>query len=508
MKIPKAADMRYLDQYTIEKENINSIDLTERAAIAFCQWFEKNIDNGETINVFSGLRNNGGDALAIARLLSLKQYDVKVYVIRYSDKTSHDFEINYIRLKNLRSKVEIHEILEDNHIPKLLEEDVVIDGILGIGLNREAEGIIKAVIDSINESKTKKVSIDIPSGLHANKEPFSNQSIIHATYTVSFEYPKMAFLLDENEKYVGKWVLVSIGLAQSGLENIETPYYLLKFKDIKRLLKQRPKTAHKGAFGHALIIAGNRGKMGAAILAAQAALRTGLGLLTLYVPNCGYEIVQISVPESMCLTDKNENYWTQPLSGLTYTTLGIGVGIGTEPETTQAFIKTLKQIDKPIVLDADALNILANNREAFNYIPKNSILTPHYKELNRLTGEKSINSYKRLEALTELAKKWNVYIILKGAHSAIATPEGRIYFNTTGNPGMATAGSGDVLTGILTSLLCQRYSPLETVLLGVYLHGMTGDIVAQNGHQNTLIASDIINNLDKCFVKLSKSNTI
>ena len=498
MEILKAADIRFLDRYTIEHDNIKSIDLMERAANAFVKWFRKKFTPKSPLKIFAGIGNNGGDALAIARLL--KDYDLEVYIVRYSEQMSRDFEINYERLQN---QIPIKTISKPTDIPALNKEDIVIEGILGSGLRGQVEGIIAEVIETINRSKAKVIAIDIPSGLHSEQEPPPNQIIIEADWTVCFEYPKLAFMFDANQKYLGEWNLVDIGLSKAGLKRLNIPYNLLTFKDIAALLKKRSKITTKTDFGHALLIAGSYGMVGAAILAAQATLRTGIGLLSLHVPKIAYQVLQTAVPEAMCLTDDHKHYWTTPPTRLSYTTLGIGPGLGTNASTAQAFIQTLKQFDKPVVLDADALNLLAKEQTAFEHIPAKSILTPHKREFARLAQMSISSPYRELKIALKLAAEWQVYLVLKSTRTAIVTPDGEIYFNSTGNAGMATGGSGDVLTGILTGLLAQGYEPLNAALLGVYLHGLTGDIVRNQTHENSLIASDLVANLSQGFAALS-----
>jgi NAD(P)H-hydrate epimerase len=267
---------------------------------------------------------------------------------------------------------------------------------------------------------------------------------------------------------------------------------------IAKIVKTREKHSHKGTYGHSLIIAGSYGKIGAAVLASQACLRAGAGLLTTYIPKCGYEIVQISIPEAMCLTDENEHYISKLPDTTLYSSIGIGPGIGKNPVTktvTKTVIKQLfTSIKKPIVIDADALNILSENNKLLEILPKNSILTPHRKEFERLVGKcKTLTEC--FEKQKQFAKKHTCIVVLKEANTCICNQEGKLFFNTSGNPGMATAGSGDVLTGIITGLLAQNYQPLEAALIGVYFHGKAGNEALQFKSESSLIASDIIDAL-------------
>jgi NAD(P)H-hydrate epimerase len=409
---------------------------------------------------------------------------------------SDDSNINYQRLLPL---MQINSIREPAHIPRLSAGDITVDAIFGSGLNRPAEGIAAEVIDAINGSEATVVAVDIPSGLYVDSYN-SSQHIIKADYTVSFQLPKLSFLLPQNSRYVGEWHLTDIGLHPEGIKAAQATHFYITEDLIKGLVKKRDKYGHKGNFGHALIIAGSYGKMGAAQLAVKACLKTGVGLLTAYVPECGYQIMQMAVPEAMTLTDPDEKQISAIPSLEKFTTIGIGPGLGTDEATIKAITALLQEYTQPMVIDADGLNILAKKQELLKCLPPDSILTPHPKEFERLAGETS-NEYERLEVLEKFARHYQVVVVLKGAHSAIATPSGEVYFNSTGNPGMATGGTGDVLTGIITSLLAQKYAPAEAALLGVYFHGLAGDCAATEQGLNALTASDLISHLPQAFVQ-------
>ncbi|MFM7850436.1 MAG: NAD(P)H-hydrate dehydratase, partial [Flammeovirgaceae bacterium] len=373
--------------------------------------------------------------------------------------------------------------------------DIIIDAIFGSGLSRPASGVYAQVMNAINESKAKVVAVDVPSGLYVNKH--SSGDIVKAHYTVSFQLPKLAFLLPENEKYVGEWAVVDIGLSKDFVRNTNCDYFFVDKKSTGKLLKPRHRFSHKANYGHALLLAGSYGKIGACVLAARAALRAGVGLLTIGSPKCGYNILQTSVPEAMVQPDEADKYLSK-LSELNYQTVGVGPGIGKHPETAEVLKNLLSNFRQPMVLDADALNILAENSSLFSFVPKNSILTPHPKEFERLIGRWG-NDFERLEKQKQLSKQYHWVIVLKGANSSITSPRGEVFFNSTGNAGMATAGSGDVLTGILTALLAQGYESTEAAVLGVYLHGLAGDLAAYDIGQDSLMASDIITYLPQAF---------
>ena len=505
MKILSAEKIREADAATIKNESIASIDLMERASQQFTKAFiEIFHDKRPMVMVFAGPGNNGGDGLAVSRMLLEQGYKVKIFIVSKSDQYSEDFQVNAERLSKLTS---LAYIKKGEDIPPISEKVIVIDALFGSGLSRPVEGIFADVIDKINTSGATVVAVDIPSGLFSDQPvEAKNPSIIQATYTFSFQLPKLALLLPQSERYVGSWKILDIGLDQNFIANTTTDYQYVDREMIFGLIKKRRKFAHKGDFGKALLIAGSYGKMGAAVLSAQACMRTGVGLLTVHVPVCGYEIIQISIPEAMASIDKHQHYFTQlkPKVVDLYNTIGIGPGIGQEKATAEALAKLLRtsgRLNKPLVLDADALNLCSQDKLMLKLLPANTLLTPHPKEFERLSG-KAKNDFHRLELAQHFARRYKIHLILKGAYTATVTPEGKVYFNSTGNPGMATGGSGDVLTGILTSLIAQGYTPLNAALLGVYLHGLAGDLAAEKYGQQAIIASDIIAAIPTAYQQL------
>jgi hydroxyethylthiazole kinase-like uncharacterized protein yjeF len=499
MKILNVDQIRALDQATIEKEPIAPINLMERAALTFVDWLAEHFPVTTPIKVFCGLGNNGGDGLAIARLLLEREYAIEVCVVRYAPRESDDFMHNHRRLKLITETIRYIESGQD--IPALRHNEVVIDAILGSGLSRPADGIVQQVIEQINRSPATVISVDIASGLYTDKPNASTDVIIEPDYTVTFQLPKLAFMLPANGRYVGDWQFVDIRLHKRFIDKAPTPYYFTQAQDARLLLKKRNRYANKGTFGHALLLAGSYGKIGAAVLAAKACLRSGVGLLTVQVPQCGYTILQTAVPEAMCLPDSHQHVLTghpetstekaESPDPASYATVGIGPGIGKAPETLEMLKTLLNGLKKPMVIDADALNLLAENRELLKKLPPDSILTPHPKEFERLTN-KWDNDYQKLDMLRQFAQTYKVVVVLKGAHTAVATPGGDVHFNSTGNPGLSTGGTGDVLTGVLTALLAQGYDPIEAAVLGVYAHGLAGDRVAEQRGQTGMIASDVI----------------
>ncbi len=499
MKILLAPQIRALDQYTIQHEPIASIDLMERAAQAFTYWFTEHFpDVGRPIHIFCGPGNNGGDGLAVARLLHQRFYDVSVYLCQISPQTSADFRINRERLPAFDA-VSVKEIAEGEALPALPRGAIVIDAIFGSGLSRPVEGYWGGLLEWLNAQPVARVAIDIPSGLLADAP--STGVVFHADYTLSFEVPKLAFFFPENAETVGEWAVRSIGLHPEALAAAATPYHYLDEPMAAPLVKTRTKYGHKGTYGHALLIMGSYGKMGAAILASRACLRAGAGLVTAHIPRCGYEIMQISVPEAMASVDRHQYYLSElpPLD--TFTAIAAGCGLDGKKTTREALLELLQKAARPLVLDADALNILGKNQDWQRFIPAGSILTPHPREFERLFG-KTANSFERNALQRAKAQELGLYILLKGAHTCIATPQGDCYFNATGNPGMATGGSGDVLTGIIAGLLAQGYTSLEAALLGAFIHGLAGDIAAAALEHESLIAGDIIEHLGRAFQKL------
>ncbi len=490
LKILSTQQIRDWDQYTIKNEPISSIDLMERAAQTFVDWLVSKYRNTEdqTFQIICGTGNNGGDGLAIARLLYRKFYTVKVYLFPFSKKTSKDFDLNLGRLPS-RNAIPTERLDTDN-LPSFNPNDIIIDAIIGSGLSREVDGKIKQVIEYINQQENNKISVDIPSGLFADKH--TNGKAIQSNFTFCFELPKLAFFFPENYQYVGKWTFNTIGLLEGFYQGQSTNFYFLQADFIYSKIKKRGNFDHKGTYGHALLIMGSRGKMGAAVLAAKACLRSGAGLVTVHLPKAGELILQISIPEVMVSIDEQEHYNTNFPELSNYKTIGIGCGLGTQKPTVKMLGELLDNYEQPLVIDADALNIIAKKNDYLQKLPKDSILTPHPKEFERLFG-KTKNDFHRNELQRAQAQKLGVYIILKGAYTCIACPNGKCYFNSTGNNGMATAGSGDVLTGIITGLLTQGYNSEDAALLGVYLHGLAGDNAANSIGKSAMIASDIIN---------------
>lgn len=498
IRIPDTSFIRDSDLYTIDNEPIASIDLMERAADAFCRRLLSKLLPEQKVVVFAGPGNNGGDGLVIARLLSLQGFDVEVFVLP-AKKFSADFTINLRRLESIGIKVKVPG--SENELPATLGSDcIVIDALFGSGLNKTIDGFAAKLIDFINKQKAVVVSVDIPSGLFADTFTNPASAIVKADYTYTFEWPKRAFFIPENEFFVGSWELVPIGL-HADRHKEQVSFGLLTFDDIRPMLRNRPKFSHKGSFGHALLLAGSADKTGAAVLAAKACLRSGAGLVHVHLPRKAVVAMQSQLPEAMISCDSNKNIISELPDLGAYNAIGIGPGIGRETETANVLKLLIQEAKTPLVLDADALNILAENKTWIAFLPKNSILTPHLKEFERLAG-KSLNGFDRLEMQQQFAVRHGIIVVLKGAYTSIVFPDGTTFLNPTGNPGMATAGSGDVLTGIILGLLAQHYSPYEAALSAVFLHGIAGDLALDSESVESLIASDIVAYLGRAFKRL------
>jgi NAD(P)H-hydrate epimerase len=500
MKIFPTATIKQLDAYTIEHEPIASIDLMERAAQAIAnelisQWPDK--DDIRFV-IFAGPGNNGGDALAVARLLASNGYQPEVYLFNTTGKLSPDCEANRDRLTSIAG-VDFHEVITQFTPPQLTEDDVIIDGLFGSGLNKPLSGGFASLVKFINAAGATVVSIDIPSGLMGEDNSSHNmEAVVKADYTLSLQFPKLAFLFAENEPYVGAWKVLDIGLSKEAIRQTHTPYEMGDVSKMRYQLKIRSRFSHKGDFGRALLVAGQQGMAGASILASRACLRSGVGLLTVHVPLCNNTIVQTSVPEAMTSLDANECYFTETPDLAPYQAIGIGPGLGKADATRQALYHLLSHSSVPMVLDADALNLIGESHSYLRRLPKGSIITPHPGEMDRLVG-KCADSYERLSRAINLAQTCGVYVVLKGAYTAVISPEGNCWFNVTGNPGMATGGCGDVLTGIILSLLAQGYDADTAAKMGVYVHGLAGDLAAREKGEIALTASDVVDYLPKAW---------
>ena len=504
MKIFTSNQIHELDQYTIEHEPIRSIDLMERAAKTLARAISDMWTVETPMVTFAGPGNNGGDALAVSRLLAEQGYQITVYLFNIYQKLSDDCATNKQRIIESKRVKQFTEVTQEFDPPKLDSNTVVIDGLFGSGLNKPLAGGFAALVKYINASAAMVVSIDVPSGLMTEDNAYNvRANIIRADLTLTLQQPKLSFLFAENQQYIGELRILDIRLSKEGIDKTDAHFTCVEDSDIRQILKPRNAFAHKGQMGHALLVAGSYGMAGAAVLATKACMRAGAGKVTIHTPKRNAQILQTTIPEAILNLDREETVFSEAVPTENYQAMGIGPGIGTSEQTMIAMIAQLRRAQCPAVVDADALNILASRHAWMQQLPKDIILTPHPKELDRMEGQ-CVDSYERLNKARQLAEKLQGYVILKGHNTAICMPDGHVVFNTTGNAGMATAGSGDVLTGILTGLLARGYQQREACILGVYLHGLAGDLAARDLGEESLIASDIIDYLPKAFLMVKK----
>lgn len=521
-KIFERNGIREIDRYTIENEPISSESLVERAAEQFTSALHDMIEHDSRseyhglfaehfavegrIFVFAGHGANGADALAAARQLIDMGYNVFTILLNPYNKLSPECKAHKQRFLSDIGTRQFVEVVagQEFEMPDFAPGDVIIDGIFGVGLDRPVEGGFAAIIDEINSSKdTVIISIDVPSGLFCDdntNNPYEH--VIVADLTFTFQFPKLALMFAENEHYVGRWIALPIGLHEAALLQTPSNYALIKEEDASAIIKEKERGlfTHKGDYGHALLVCGSVGKLGAAILAAKGCLRSGAGMLTVHTLQRVETPLLTVLPEAMVSTDDNPDFITQIPDLHIFDAIGIGPGIG-KHDLTATVVEALLASGKPLVLDADALNIIADNSDMLYNLPQGSILTPHPVEFDRLAG-KSASAYERLQKARNIATEQQVVVVLKGAYTAICLPCGNVYFNTTGNPGMATAGSGDVLTGIITGLLAQGHTPEKAAIAGVFMHGLAGDFAARILSMNNMISGDIATNLSKAFQRL------
>ncbi len=506
MKLFSTKQIAELDKYTIENEPIADIDLMERAAMQITNWLIRKFTTEQKMVIFAGPGNNGGDALTVARQITELGFICEVYLLDFGKALKGSPAINWERLKK-QGKVKLSKITKIEEFPEINQTDIILDGMFGSGLTRPLKGFPTEMVQKINRLGNTVVAIDIPSGLMGeDNTENTTETIIQAGFSLTFQFPKISFLFPENEQFTGIWEVLPIGLHPEGMKKIPSDFYLIEEGDVAEIMPQRTTFQHKGDFGHALLIAGSFGKMGAAVLASKACLRSGVGLLTAHIPRMGYPVIQTAVPEAMASTDQHDSVFTEFPELKPYSAIGVGPGLDKKQNTVRALHSLIVQAEVPLVIDADALNILSENSGWLSELPENSILTPHPGEFKRLVGETQ-NSFERIEKQLQLSKKYSVIVVLKGAFTSISTPDGKLFFNSTGNPGMATAGSGDVLTGIILGLLAQRVSPESAAVCGVYIHGLAGNMAAGTISQPALIAGDIVDFLGNAFIALKTHST-
>ncbi|WP_185873309.1 NAD(P)H-hydrate dehydratase [Blattabacterium cuenoti] len=509
MKIFSLNQIKKADQHCIDFEPISNYNLMERASKKCFDWIIKNKKLFENFNfpfiILSGNGNNGGDGLSLARRLYIFGIKVSVYIINISSHYSNEFLIN--KKKILKYNIRCINIYENDEYPSLCEKSYIIDSIVGVGFNKPLNKYWESFFNFINKKNFLSIlSIDVPSGMFIdNNENFDkiikSNNIIKSDYILTFQVPKLPFFLPDYKKYVKKWYILNIGWKDEFIKKIYTKNFYIDKKVVYHMKKKREKFSHKGNYGNGIIIGGSYGMIGSIVLSGKASFKCGIGKLNIFVPSCGYDIIQNNIFEAIVKTDKNNNYISNINIPENINSIGIGMGMGVNKFTVNAFKSFLIYIKKkkrfiPILIDADAINILSNNLNLLDFLPNKTIITPHPKEFKKLFGSWK-NDYHKLYILKKMSKKYNMYIILKGAYSIISTPYDELYFNSTGNPGMATAGSGDVLSGMILSFLSQGYSRKESCIMSVYLHGLAGDIASKEKNECSIIATDIVNYIPK-----------
>lgn len=508
MKIFTSQAIQEIDGATCEAQRISSIDLMERAASAVsCELVSRFLPSQRFV-VMAGPGNNGGDALAVARMLIEQGYrKVEVFLFNVSGKLSHDCDEERKKLITIDG-VDFTEVTREFSPPFLCEKDVVIDGLFGSGLNQPLMGGFVSVARYINESGAYVVSIDLPSGLFGEWNSHINRrDMVHANLTLAFQMPRLSFFFEENNDVLGEWKLLDIDLDETKIKETASDYILVEARNIRPLLHKRLPFTGKRDYGSALIFAGSTGMMGAAVMCARAVLKSGAGLATVHGAAGGLPILQTAVPEAMFEPDRNEHFITDMTVHHVHQAVAAGPGIGTNDQTLSALEKLLKTGVTPLVLDADALNCISRQPDLLDLLPTKTIITPHIGEFDRLFGEQR-SSEDRLKTAIEMARKYNIIIVLKGHYTATVRPTGRVYINPTGNPGMATAGSGDVLTGVITAFLAQGYRPEHAATIGVYVHGLAGDLAAEDIGEFGLTAGDIASYVGRAIRKIIDNRKI
>ena len=495
MKILTAQQIKDCDSATIEK-GISSVSLMEKAARACVAWIDINLRSAQKFLIFCGTGNNGGDGFAMARMLYEKGFDIQVFIDKSKKNYTADANLNYKKIRQIRG-IEIRDFSEFSSIND--DKAAIIDAIFGYGLNRELSGKIRNVIETLNEQAVPKISIDIPTGLLADKITDEKATVLKADYTLTFQFYKRSFLHPETGKFCGRITVLDIDLDRDFIDQTETEHFVTDDKLVKQIYRPRDPFAHKGTYGKSILVGGSYGKIGAVMMSALSALKTGSGLTFTIAPQCGNLILQSQVPEAMFIQSGERSI--EKIETQEKAVYGIGPGFGKEKQSQKALMDFLKSYKNPVVLDADALNILAENDKT-GLIPRHSVITPHPLEFERLFG-KTQDSWERLELARKKAEELQIFIVLKDHHTAVITPERKVFYNITGNSGMAKGGSGDVLTGILTSLISQKYDIGEACIFGVWLHGRAGDFAAEAFSKEAMLPTDLISRIGHVFKSLS-----
>lgn len=499
MKLFTNEEIRAIDRYTIEVEGVSSLDLIERVAEGVADEICARWRPSKPTVIFAGPGNNGADALAAARLLCERGFHPAVYLFNIGgDKLSADCTAQRDRLVQAFPEADFHEVVSRFSLPEITQNTLVVDGLFGSGLREELQGGFKSLVQYINDESRTVVSIDIPSGMFGDWNPqMVNRNIVHATLTLAIQFPRISFFIPDNAELVGEWKVLDIGLSQKAIAATPASFCLVEKRDARRLRRRAP-FCSKADFGNGVLYAGSYGMMGAAVLSARGALRSGIGKLTVCAPKCAYEVLQTSVPEALYRYNRGDGQLVEIHPDRRFNAIAVGPGIGTNELTVKAVEAFLAAINQPVVLDADALNCIALKPSMLNTIPVLSILTPHAGEFDRMFGPQP-SGEARLRKAIETAKFYNIILVLKGRYTAIVRPDGKVYFNSSGCPAMATPGSGDVLTGVILSLLAQGYSAELASILAVYIHGLAGEMAQGDEGEYGVTATDIANRLGRAI---------
>jgi hydroxyethylthiazole kinase-like uncharacterized protein yjeF len=517
LKVATAKEMQEIDRVTIEKSGIAGIVLMERAGLSVvskvCQLYPD-----RKVMVLCGSGNNGGDGFVIARELHNQGKDVEVYAVR-PGKLKGDAKTNYSVAKKYGVNILFINKFLALDSKRITPNTVVVDALLGTGLQNEIRKPLSDVIDKVNDLRCPVIAVDIPSGISSDSGQIMGYAV-KADHTVTFGLPKRGHLLFPGADYAGQLFVEDIGFPTRLLDSNTVRVSLVQKTDAVALLPQRARYSHKGSYGHVLFVAGSKGKTGAALMAARACLKAGAGLVTIGVPESLVNAFQSRVTEEMILPLADNGSGTVSYTAADTilkflknrgSVLAIGPGLSVNNEIAGLVRRLVAESGVPMVMDADGLNALAGKTGILKKSRAPLILTPHTGEMARLLNQGSgIRDQRdhieqdRINSAVSFAKKTKTYLVLKGAPTVTASPDGNAFINTSGNPGMATAGTGDVLTGMISAFLAQKMDPLEATILGVYMHGLTGDAVAGKKGQHSLIASDIIRDIPSVFRSLKK----
>lgn len=500
MKILSGQEIKNIERETIEAQGITSVELVERVGRAVADEIKALRMPGSPVLVFAGWGNNGADALETARLLAQDGYQPVVYLFNIGGaRLSTECALFRDRLLDCPG-VTLYEITgaEPFQWPEPTAASLIVDGLFGSGLDRPLPRSFQMLVRNINESGATVVSIDVPSGLFGDWNGNApREDMIHATLTLAIEFPRMSFMLADNASVVGDWKVIRVGYDAASVKRAPFTFMLVDGALCSRFLVPRAKFAGKADFGHTLLFAGSRGMMGAAVLAARGALRSGAGKVTVHGPASGNPVVQIAVPAAMYVDDPGAMFITEMKYGQGFDAVAVGPGIGRNTETAAALerlVKGASAAGQRLVLDADALNIIADNPRILSYLTPLSVLTPHAGEFDRIFG-KSDNAEERLKKAIRASEDYNVIIVLKGRYTAVVRPDGKIMFNGSGSPALATPGSGDVLTGVIAGLMGQGLASEIAAFVGPYVHGLAGEMAAARHGEYGVTAEDIANHI-------------